>query len=1685
MSASKEMNEVSLQKPQPFFVYPPELPVSARREEISQAIADNQVVVISGQTGSGKTTQLPKLCLELGRGKNKLIGHTQPRRIAARSVADRIAQEMRTKLGEIVGYQVRFHEDLSADTRIKLMTDGILLAEIRTDPLLKKYDTIIIDEAHERSLNIDFLLGYLTQLLPKRPDLKLIITSATIDAQGFVAHFQNALGFKVPSIEVSGRSYPVEVRYRPLNSNNEDKNEYFDLHSHNDNTKDTSTARSKKVPDTLSEPEGICLAVEELFSEGPGDILVFLAGEADIRETELALQEHLTSRYPQGGQDVEILPLYARLSPAEQQRIFAPHQKRRIVLATNVAETSLTVPGIKYVIDPGLARISRYSNRTKIQRLPIEEISQASAKQRAGRCGRTSPGIVIRLYSEENFLARPEYTDPEILRTSLASVILSMEVLGLGAVADFPFLDSPDPKAIRDGEQLLWELGALKRNQPETRRNKVNKLSKISPLKASKEFSLTKLGYQLAKFPIDPRLARMIIAGDKLGCATEILIIVAALGMQDVRLRPLEYQQEAAQLHQRFLYPGSDFLTYLNLWRYIRCASKGLSNSAFRRLCKREFLHYLRCREWQDLVLQLRQVAKECGIRALPLSHPNWDRVSQVNLLFNQGVPSGKTPRNNTGSTAKTEPIGESGTKFSCSELDPSLADSTLPNQQVTQACQALTKDSSGDQIHQALLAGLFSQVANWSESKKTYLGTRSSSFAIWPGSALAGKEYEWIMCAELVETSRIFARNCARIKPEWIEYNAQVALKYHYGEISWSSSRLQAMVEEKVTLYGLTIRAGRLVPLASLGDKIINRDLPVSSPDKIAWESTPTTNMSAIELARSMFIREVLVKGKDYPFQKRNWRTLAQAQEIAHRSRESGLVADEEQLAAWLETKVGSKVTNQHSFWSWFKKQNNPQILDYPLELLLPSDQGKLSKTSAGDSRQYSSGEKIDTSVGTRVSALSDRLQELAKAGLPDYWHGEGLKLPLSYCFAPGNPRDGVSVDLSYQHFRRQITDGTPSKLTDLSPQIAGLNRLSPEKFEWLVPGFLLELLGALLKSLPKASRRELGPLPQAKDKIFSFFRWSLHNPDLLSTEVTQDRQSVELKQAQELAASLQRLAAWNNGAKTLAEVEQLSRASQQRPTPKENTKNNPPSVSGKPETLASSQVVSQSKAYPYLPLSNPEFSLYQVFSQALKTHGVVLSPTEYRQLILNLPLHLKMQFTCKDQQVIHFFLLEQSKGKGGKASRPSRFQAIELIKVKGTKLLWTRDFNALKDLIIQAVTQAEKKSSPRKNSSAASKSAPLNSHYSDSVQDQKHFNSQVTRSQSSALSAPVSSASTTHNRDVSPHSLNKYTGSERAVSSLPELQAIPTRIPHPWGSSILTLSPQDPDLPLSEATQLTAISGKSTHPRPQIHLVPAARSDWKRPLSYYALAEQVSGELSLSPKRITSRWNHQLTLALAHTPYSSTSDLIADLELVTVLRCFRNRSDSIQQHFNQAFSPTLTEEKFKKLTITLAQKLRDEYEDSLFATVKLAARIMQEKQKLDQSFGKSISLELLPLVNELKNYPYNHSGFLYDYWEYLEHLPRFLKARRLGLEKAINNPSNRSGLEKTLAELKQAQSLLDYKVEEIVKIPPLTLPLEQMRAYLHARFLQEELLVSLLAQELKTSEKISLIRLKKQLQK
>lgn len=891
--------------------YPAELPVSERREDLMAAIAANQVTIIAGETGSGKTTQIPKMCLELGLGEKGLIGHTQPRRLAARTVAERIAEELGVDIGQEVGFQVRFTGEVSKATKVKLMTDGILLAEIQRDRLLRKYSTIIIDEAHERSLNIDFILGYLKRILPKRPDLKVIITSATIDPERFANHFGTPED-PAPIVEVSGRTYPVEIRYRPLSQPKADDDE----------------ASDDELEEDRDPLDAVCDAVDELAAEAPGDILVFFSGEREIRDAADALQARIQSNRRLA--NTEILPLFARLSLQEQHKVFHPGGKRRIVLATNVAETSLTVPGIKYVIDTGTARISRYSHRTKVQRLPIERVSQASANQRSGRCGRVSDGIAIRLYSEEDFESRPRFTDPEILRTNLAAVILQMTAMGVAKgpkdVEEFPFVEPPETRAINDGVTLLRELGALAPPRPQGKGGR--------PEAAG---GLTAVGQKLAQLPVDPRLGRMIVEAGKRGCVREVMVLAAALTIQDPRERPTDKQQLAAEKHNRFRDENSDFTGYLNLWNYLQEKQQELSSSAFRRLCRAEFINYLRVREWQDLFAQLRQLARPLGIS-----------------LDNKRL---------------ADPVG------------------------------------NHDGIHISLLSGLLSHIGILDERKREYAGARGSRFAIFPGSALFKKSPTFVMAAELVETSRLWARVAAKFDPLWAEQVAPDLVKRSYSEPHWSTRQGAVMAYEKVTLYGVPIIAQRRINYGRV-DPVV---------------------------ARELFIRHALVEGDwktHHKFFHRNRALLHEVEELEARMRRRDLLVDDETLFEFYDARIGPDVVSERHFDKWWKdaRRENPDLLDYDKSLL-----------------------------------ISDDADDLDESAYPKTWLHKGFELPLTYEFhpvAPGsppNPSDGVTAEVP----------------------VLFLNQLDDAPFRWLIPGQRVELVTALIKSLPKQIRKNFVPAP------------------------------------------------------------------------------------------------------------------------------------------------------------------------------------------------------------------------------------------------------------------------------------------------------------------------------------------------------------------------------------------------------------------------------------------------------------------------------------------------------------------------------------------------------------------------------------------------------------------------------
>lgn len=862
---------------------PEDLPIADHAAELVELLQQHRVVIVAGETGSGKSTQLPKLCLAAGRGRAGMIGHTQPRRVAARSIADRISSELGTEPGREVGCTVRFQDRTGPDTVVRLMTDGILLSELQRDPDLSRYDTLIIDEAHERSLNVDFLVGYLRRLLERREDLTVVVTSATIDTERFAAHFADANGVPAPIVTVSGRTHPVEVRYRPP---------------------ETGTDLVQAVGDAMA----------EIVAEGPGDVLVFLSGEREIHDTVAALRDLEIH-------DLEVLALYARLSAAEQHRIFAAHRGRRVIVATNVAETSLTVPGIRYVIDAGTARVSRYSRRLKVQRLPIEAVSRASADQRAGRCGRIGPGVCIRLYDEEDYLARPAFTDPEILRTNLASVMLQMLAIGLGDIAAFPFLEAPDAAAIRDGEQVLVELGAVEITDAERR------------------LRLTRTGRRLARLPVDPRLGRMILEASDRDCVREVLVIASALSIQDPREFPQEPGdlQRARELHRRFEIPGSDLLGIVALWDHLRAEQRARSGNQFRRLCREEHLNWLRVREWQDLYSQLRQVAGELGIRP---------------------------------ATAQAHP----------------------------------------DRVHQAVLAGLLTQIGARDGDRRRFRGVRNSSFVVASGSVLAKKPPRWVVAAELVETDQLRARRVATIRPEWVEGLAGPLVRRTYGDPVWDRSQARSLVPETVTLYGLVLASGRRTGLERLDPRA----------------------------AHEMFLRHALVAGEwssRHGFVHRNDEFRRRVAELEHRARRHGLLHPEDEFDFFAERVEAGVVSGRH-FDRWWRdvSHTDPHRLDLDESVIGPDDDG-----------------------------YRPRIEDF-----PDRWNHRGLDLGLRYRFEPGHPLDGVFVEIPLR-FVNQIGDEgwdwhVPGHRHEL---VATMLRTLPK--EWrrdLQP--LAETLRGVLEALP-----------------------------------------------------------------------------------------------------------------------------------------------------------------------------------------------------------------------------------------------------------------------------------------------------------------------------------------------------------------------------------------------------------------------------------------------------------------------------------------------------------------------------------------------------------------------------------------------------------------------------------------
>ena len=1555
----------------------PDLPVSARRDEIASAIRDHQVVIVSGETGSGKTTQLPKICMQLGRGVAGMIGHTQPRRLAARSVADRIADELGQTVGrergQVVGYQVRFTDEVGPTTLVKLMTDGILLAEIQSDPMLRRYDTLIIDEAHERSLNIDFILGYVARLLPARPDLKVIITSATIDSDRFARHFGTWEGTPgsgrliepAPVIEVSGRTYPVEIRYRPLGPTT--PSSYTSEASAAQANDPTETVETTEVTESgpmqlvLEDPDdelatlgygmgedidvetAICHAVDELSAEGDGDILVFLPGERDIRDTEAALLDHLKGRGRRAGDDkgarpgdIEILPLYARLTAAEQHRVFEPHRLRRVVLATNVAETSLTVPGIRYVIDPGLARISRYSNKTKVQRLPIEPVSQASANQRAGRCGRVAEGVAIRLFSQADYLSRPRFTEPEILRTSLASVILQMASLGLGAVEDFPFLDAPDRRAVRDGVALLVEIGALAQDR-----------EGADAAPASSQYRLTGIGRDLARLPIDPRLGRMLLEAERLGCASEVLVIVAALSIQDVRERPAEHQGTADASHARLADPHSDFITYLNLWRYLAVQARDLSGSAFRRMCRAEFFHYLRWREWRDVVGQLRQMARALGIGVGPVGEPS------------------------TGDVVEAAQFGG---------VQDAAVRAVLAYGQGTASVDA-------DQVHRSLLVGLLSYLGSWDETKRDYEGARGTHFTIWPGSGVSGHP-AWVMTAELVETSRLFARTVARIRPEWVEPAARGLLKRSYSEPFWSVAKGAAMVRERVTLYGLTLAADREVLLGRLGDLVIDEAVAASrshapragslealaaglvsaSKDPLSSGSFEPRHFeelvaaregtTARELAREMFIRNALVDGQwreRHGFQRRNEALVEQAREVERRSRTHGLVADEQARFRFFDDLIPEHVTSAAAFNRWWKdeRREHPDLLIYPAFLLMP--------------REATSGE-----------------------GFPDHWQCGELSLPLSYEFAPGSPRDGVSMRIPIEVLERVSDAGT----------------------DWLVPGMREDLLTEAIRALPKGVRRLLAPAP---DVAASVARWIEQAGDepVEAVAASADKAAGKAAKADgseepdplSLDAAMGRLAAWG------ATSGQLSTRNSPAKAPKKAAQKETPAAE------STQQGAPATEAPKPRPLT--EGPVLEALAHAVRVlRGVDLSEADLAHARAHLPDHLRMTFVVTD-----------ASGKELGAGKDLAYLQRSL----------ASDANKAVRTAVRAALEEAGEKQARRNKRGASENA--------AARGGEDSSTRASASNGDAQSAPGGAHAPKDAQASAPAPDPAFHADD--VTQMPTL---PRSITQTSGSMTLRAFPA------------LVPQGSAAAPAAGVRVMAsAAEADREHRAG---LARLLLSRIALATNRVTTRWTGREALMLAASPYADTAALVADAQLASALALVDELSTPADVRDPEAFE-------------TLVAAARDAHEDRVYQILSHVVRALEASAEADAAVRSHPQASLEETTRDVAAHG---KTLLYEGFvsatpaSALPHLGRYLRAGAVRIERAASSPGALARDLEDMDRIHQAEAEIAATREALERRP---YDARRDAALTQARWMAEELRVSMFAQTLGTPNKVSMKRL------
>ena len=1674
----------------------PDLPVSARRDEIARAIRDHQVVIVSGETGSGKTTQLPKICMQLGRGVAGMIGHTQPRRLAARSVADRIAHELGQTVGrergQVVGYQVRFTDEVGPTTLVKLMTDGILLAEIQSDPMLRRYDTLIIDEAHERSLNIDFILGYVARLLPARPDLKVIITSATIDSDRFARHFGTWEGTPgsgrliepAPVIEVSGRTYPVEIRYRPLGPTT--PSSYTSEASAQQANDPTETVETTDVTESgpmqlvLEDPDdelatlgygmgedidvetAICHAVDELSAEGDGDILVFLPGERDIRDTEAALLDHLKGRGRRAGDDkgahpgdIEILPLYARLTAAEQHRVFEPHRLRRVVLATNVAETSLTVPGIRYVIDPGLARISRYSNKTKVQRLPIEPVSQASANQRAGRCGRVAEGVAIRLFSQADYLSRPRFTEPEILRTSLASVILQMASLGLGAVEDFPFLDAPDRRAVRDGVALLVEIGALASGEPQERRGRGDRsrtrdergtrdadnaretradqnASGTAPTArdaeqpdaapASSQYRLTGIGRDLARLPIDPRLGRMLLEAERLGCASEVLVIVAALSIQDVRERPAEHQGTADASHARLADPHSDFITYLNLWRYLAVQARDLSGSAFRRMCRAEFFHYLRWREWRDVVGQLRQMARALGIGVGPVGEPS------------------------TGDVVEAAHFGGAQDAAVRAVLAYGHGPASV----------------DADQVHRSLLVGLLSYLGSWDETKRDYEGARGTHFTIWPGSGVSGHP-AWVMTAELVETSRLFARTVARIRPEWVEPAARGLLKRSYSEPFWSVGKGAAMVRERVTLYGLTLAADREVLLGRLGDLVIDEAVaasrshapragslealaaglvsaskdPLSSgsfePRHFEELAAAREGTTARELAREMFIRNALVDGQwreRHGFQRRNEALVEQAREVERRSRTHGLVADEQARFRFFDDLIPEHVTSAAAFNRWWKdeRREHPDLLIYPASLLMP--------------REATSGE-----------------------GFPDRWQCGDLSLPLSYEFAPGSPRDGVSMRIP----------------------IEVLERVSDKGTDWLVPGMREDLLTEAIRALPKGVRRLLAPAPDVAASVARWIEQTGDEPaEAVVASVGSDaagsggaradgagsakggggKAASDEPDPLSLDAAMGRLAAWGatsgrvstrnspkknatKGAKKQASAGAVASgaatgagatgtAAQPGTNPTTGAIVGTGSHAGAVASGAASAATPANTSGTAAPMRRTltDGPVLDALAHAVRVlRGVDLSDSDLAHARAHLPDHLRMTFVVTDAS-------GKELGSGKDLAYLQRSLASAANK-------------AVRTAVRAALEEASEKQARRNKRGRGGKGS-----LSDGANRAAGGETSPTGAAQRARGGENSPTATSQ-KDAA----TKGTGGEGAAQAsspapdptfhadaITEMPTLPRSITQTSGAMTLRAFPA------------LVPQGSAAAPAAGVRVMAsAAEADREHRAG---LARLLLTRVALATNRVTTRWTGREALMLAASPYPDTAALVADAQLASALSLVDELSTPANVRDPEAFE-------------TLVAAARNAHEDRVYQILSHVVRALEASAEADAAVRSHPQASLEETTRDVAAHGRTllYEGFVSATpASALPHLGRYLRAGAVRIERAASSPGALGRDLEDMDRIHEAEAEIAATREALERRP---YDARAAAALTQARWMAEELRVSMFAQTLGTPNKVSMKRL------